>query len=124
MIDLHCHYLPGVDDGADTVGAALALAAAAAADGIRHAVLTPHVFPGQWDNTASSLASGFASFRSALNASGIAFDVSLGGEVRLLPESLELAERDELPTLGHWDGGRVLLLEFPDAQIPVGTDKA
>jgi protein-tyrosine phosphatase len=124
VIDLHCHYLPGVDDGADTVGAALALAAAAAADGICHAVLTPHVFPGQWSNTASSLSSDFESFRTALTASGIAFDVSLGAEVRLLPESLELAERDELPTLGHWDGSRVLLLEFPDAQIPVGTDKA
>ncbi len=124
MIDLHCHYMPGVDDGADTLDDGLALAAAASADGIRHAVLTPHVFPGRWNNTASSLAAGFEAFRTALSTSGLAFDVSLGGEVHLLPESLELAERNELPTLGHWCGDRVLLLELPDAQIPVGTDKA
>ncbi len=124
MIDLHCHYLPFVDDGADSLEEAIALATASAHDGIRHAVLTPHVFPGQWDNTRSSLAAGFEAFRAALRTSNLPFDVSLGGEVRLLPESLELAERDELPTLGTWEGRRVVLLELPDSHIPAGTHNA
>jgi protein-tyrosine phosphatase len=124
VIDLHCHYLPFVDDGADSLEAAIALATASAVDGIRHAVLTPHVFPGQWDNTRSSLAAGFEAFRTALKTSNLPLEVTLGGEVRLLPESLELAERDELPTLGVWDGLRVVLLELPDAHIPAGTYNA
>ena len=124
MIDLHCHYLPYVDDGAQSLEEAIALATASSYDGIRHAVLTPHVFPGQWENTASSLAAAFAAFRAALRTSNLQFDVSLGGEVRLLPESLELAERDELPTLGTWEGRRVLLLELPDSHIPAGTHNA
>lgn len=124
MIDLHCHYLPFVDDGADSLQEAVALATASCFDGIRHAVLTPHVFPGQWDNTASTLAAAFRAFRAMLRTSNLEFDVSLGGEVRLLPESLELAARDELPTPGTWEGGRVLLLELPDANIPAGTQQA
>jgi protein-tyrosine phosphatase len=124
VIDLHCHYLPFVDDGADSLQEAIALATASSYDGIRHAVLTPHVFPGQWENTASSLAAAFRAFRTMLRTSNLEFDVSLGGEVRLLPESLELAARDELTTLGSWEGGRVQLLELPDAHIPAGTHKA
>jgi protein-tyrosine phosphatase len=124
MIDLHCHYLPFVDDGASTIQEAVALVASAAASGIRHAVLTPHVFPGQWDNTRSTLAAPFDKFRALLKSSNLDFDVQLGGEVRLLPESLELAVRDELPTLGRWEDDRVLLLELPDSHVPPGTDKA
>ena len=124
MIDLHCHLLPFIDDGASSVDEAIALATAAVADGIRHAVLTPHVFPGQWDNTASSLREPFAAFKAMLASSDLPLDVTLGGEVRLLPESLMLAAQDELPTLGTWGNERVVLLELPDAQVPVGTEKA
>jgi protein-tyrosine phosphatase len=102
MIDLHCHYLPFVDDGAASLHEAVALATWAAATGVRHAVLTPHVFPGQRNNTRSSLAIPFEKFRALLKSSNLDFDVQLGGEVRLLPESLELATRVELPTLGRW----------------------
>jgi protein-tyrosine phosphatase len=42
MIDLHCHILPGVDDGASTLEEALAMARFCAADGITHVVATPH----------------------------------------------------------------------------------
>ena len=51
MYDLHCHLLPGIDDGANHLDDSLALAAMAAADGVRGVVLTPHVHPGRWENT-------------------------------------------------------------------------
>jgi hypothetical protein len=56
MIDLHCHFLPGIDDGPDTLDEALALARAAVADGITHSVLTSHVDPERYDNQRSNLA--------------------------------------------------------------------
>ncbi|NIP17005.1 MAG: capsular biosynthesis protein, partial [Xanthomonadales bacterium] len=37
MIDLHCHILPGIDDGAEDLGTALAMARMAVDDGITHA---------------------------------------------------------------------------------------
>ncbi len=43
MVDLHCHILPGLDDGARTMEDAIAMAEMAIADGITHAVATPHL---------------------------------------------------------------------------------
>ena len=124
MIDLHCHYLPGIDDGAQTLDEALALARAAVANGIRQAVLTPHIHPGRYENILSSLQPRFEAFCAALQAAEIPLKVHLGGEVRLLPEMLGLLEEGELPTLGRWENNRVVLLEFPPDQIPVGSIKA
>lgn len=124
MIDLHCHYLPFVDDGAQSLEEALALARAAVANGIRHAALTPHVHPGRYENTLDSLRPGFEAFRRLLKSSGVPLEIHLAGEVRLLPESLELLARDQLPVLGRWDEFRVVLLEFPHEQIPAGSLKA
>jgi protein-tyrosine phosphatase len=42
MLDIHCHILPGVDDGAATLDEALAMARFCVADGITHVVATPH----------------------------------------------------------------------------------
>src|SRR5207245_9592282 len=42
MVDLHCHILPGLDDGAATMEESTAMAESAIADGITHVVATPH----------------------------------------------------------------------------------
>ena len=42
MIDIHCHILPGLDDGPDSLDEALQMAEMAIADGITHVVATPH----------------------------------------------------------------------------------
>src|SRR5258708_855984 len=42
MIDLHCHILPQIDDGAQSMEEALAMARFCVADGITHVVATPH----------------------------------------------------------------------------------
>ena len=42
MVDIHCHILPGLDDGADSMETAVEMAEIAAADGITHIVGTPH----------------------------------------------------------------------------------
>ena len=42
MVDLHCHILPGLDDGPKTIEESMAMAESAIADGITHVVATPH----------------------------------------------------------------------------------
>src|SRR4029077_16553515 len=42
MVDLHCHILPGLDDGPATMEESMAMAQSAIADGITHVVATPH----------------------------------------------------------------------------------
>ncbi|MBA2351776.1 MAG: capsular biosynthesis protein [Burkholderiales bacterium] len=124
MIDLHCHYLSAVDDGAQNAAEALALARASVANGITHAVLTPHVHPGRYENTLSSLTPRFAAFRNLLQSAQVPLVTRLGGEVRLSAESLELLAENELPFIGDWEGNKVVLLEFPPGQIPAGAINA
>lgn len=121
MIDLHCHFLPGVDDGARTLKEALALSAASVANGIAHAVVTPHVHPGIFENRLSTLLPVFVEYQKALKEAGIGLEVSLGGEVRLHPDAFDLLAADDLPVIGKLDGDRIVLLEFPDSQIPAGA---
>ena len=123
MIDLHCHLLPGIDDGAGTLNEALQMARAAVANGIEYAVMTPHLHPGRYENTRSSNEQALREFRAALRAAGIALEIGVAAEVRLSPEILPLLEQDEVPFLGEMYGYRIMLLEFPHSHIPPGADK-
>lgn len=123
MIDLHCHYLPAIDDGSQSMAESLDLARASVADGITHAVMTPHIHLGRYQNLRSTVVSATAQFQLALREAGIPLQVYPGGEVRLSSDILDLLDRDEIPFLGMLDGFRVMLLEFPYGQIPVGTEK-
>ncbi|MCE1239066.1 MAG: hypothetical protein LWW83_03955, partial [Azonexaceae bacterium] len=65
MIDLHAHFLPGVDDGPATLAESLRLAEKAVADGVEWTVMTPHVHPRRYPNRLSGLRPHFENFRSA-----------------------------------------------------------
>ncbi len=121
MIDLHCHFLPGVDDGPRTLDEALTLAAASVANGITKAVMTPHVYPEVFDNTLATLAPVFSRYQEALEIAGIPLQILLGGEVRLHADIFQLLAAGQLPEMGRLDGKRIVLLELPDAHIPVGA---
>ncbi|MDD2741532.1 MAG: capsular biosynthesis protein [Rhodocyclaceae bacterium] len=121
MIDLHCHFLPGVDDGAPTLAHAIDLARAAVADGIVAALMTPHVHPGRYDNRIVSLQDDLHRFKTALRDENVALEIYLGGEIRFSFESFEWILQGEVPFMGEVDGFRILLLEFPHQTIPVGS---
>lgn len=123
MIDLHCHYLPGIDDGAQTLGESLDLARAAVAAGIKTAVMTPHVHVGRYENDLSSIKASFAAFRRALAEHAIPLEIRIGGEVRIAAEIMPMVEEEKIPYLGELDGYRIVLLEFPHGQLMVGADK-
>jgi len=123
MIDLHCHYLPAIDDGSQSMAESLDLARASVADGITHAVMTPHIHAERYENSRSTVVTATNRFRAALADADIPLQIYPAGEVRLNAEILELLERDELPFLGEFGEYRILLLEFPYGQIPVGTEK-
>lgn len=50
MIDLHCHILPGIDDGAEDITASIAMAEKAISQGITHILCTPHHNNGKYRN--------------------------------------------------------------------------
>lgn len=123
MIDIHCHLLPGIDDGPTTPEAAMALARALVDDGVTVVVCTPHVFPGRFENRRSSIVEDFNSFANLLRQSGLPLELLWAGEVRLTPEVLDLMPLQELPFLGQAAGRKTMLLEMPDGQIPLGAER-
>jgi len=123
VIDLHCHLLPGIDDGPETLAEALEMARIAVANGITESHVTPHLHPGRWENDRAKIEAAVAAYRAALAAEGIPLEIGFAAEVRLDYEILPLVDADRVPFLGVLDGYRILLLEFPHSHVPVGADK-
>ena len=123
MIDLHCHLLPGMDDGPANSAEALRLCRIAVADGITHAIATPHIHPGRWDNCRGSIASACHELQRALELDDIPLQLGFAAEVRLSDQVLRQVEEDQIPFYGEVDGYQVMLLEFPHGHIIPGSDK-
>jgi len=113
LIDLHTHIVPGVDDGAQTLGESLAMARAALADGIRQVVATPHSpFAGM---SRDEFGQRLESLRQALAGQGANLEVHPGAEVSLEPDTLRwLAEGLAWP-IGTT---RYVLVELPFFVLP------
>lgn len=123
MIDIHNHLLPGIDDGAADMAAALRMAQLAVNDGITHLVCTPHIQPRVYDNNAETISGALEAFRMALADAGIELAVAAAAEVRFGLELMKGVVDDSIPWLGEWQGRRVLLLEFPHNEVPFGAEK-
>ena len=108
MIDIHCHLLPGIDDGAPSLATALEMAGIAAEDGIQTIFCTPHIYPGLYENSGPDIRRRVEQLQLILNDKGIALTLSYGADVHLVPEVHDGLRTGRIPTLG---GGRYLLLE-------------
>jgi protein-tyrosine phosphatase len=111
-VDVHCHCLPGVDDGPRTLDDALDLCDALVADGVTTVIATPHQL-GSYDgvNTAASIRSAVVALAAELADADIPLEILPGADVRVDERLLRLLAADKILTAG--DLGRHLLLELP-----------
>ncbi len=128
--DLHCHFLPGLDDGPADLDETVEMLRIAHRDGTRELVATPHLFHPVFPLERSRLEE---SFHQTLEALGTRFRdrpeaaflgelcLHLGAECHLGPELLATLERHEAPTLGDSD---VVLIEPPSFLPPAAIDEA
>lgn len=118
MIDLHCHVLPGIDDGPEAIDGSLALARVASAAGIETLVATPHV-SSRYRNDAATIARLVEELNTRLRIESIELDVRPGAE--LAATHVSELEPQQLDRLGL-GGGSWLLLEPPFASVVTGLD--
>ena len=110
FIDLHCHLLPGIDDGCQTLAQSLECVAAWLEAGFVGSACTPHLGPSWYQtNTPDNIARWVSEFRRKLAEAGLAYSIWDGGEVRISAETIEWFSYWGLPTLGP---GRCVLLDW------------
>jgi protein-tyrosine phosphatase len=118
MIDLHTHVLHGVDDGAGSLGEAVAMVRQEAEDGVRVIAATPHV-RSDYPTSADELQRRLVELRAAVVDEGLEVELVAGGEVSLREAArLDAHELRQL-TLA---GAGALLLEFPYYGWPINLD--
>lgn len=120
MLDLHCHMLPAIDDGAPDLATSLEMARMAHADGIRTVACTPHIYPGLYENNATGIRAAIAALQAELDAAGIDLELVEGADVHLDTDLAGAIRDDRVPTLA---GSRYLLLEPPHHVAPPGFEQ-
>ncbi len=137
MIDLHCHWVPGIDDGARTLEEGSDILRRLRRLGFEHVVATPHMRPGLFDNSAAELRSAFERARTQLSATperpelvavtqpagaaGLLPEVSLSCEHYFDEVVLQRILRGEaLP----YPGGNAILLEFYEVAFSPAVEQS
>jgi protein-tyrosine phosphatase len=117
MVDVHCHILPGLDDGPKTIEESMAMAQCAIADGITHVVATPH--------SNSRFHFDFVRVRELRDelqaAVGDKLNLATGCDFHLDPENLDSLRKDA----SHYciNQRNYLLVEFNEISIPPSMDQ-
>jgi len=118
MVDIHCHILPGIDDGAESLEIAQAMGEMAIADGITHVIGTPHASPNyrfspRLNRERLDELQAIFSGRLVL-ATGCDFHLSFENlqDIRLDPSRFTLNQKN------------YLLVEFADYSIPASLDQS
>ena len=115
MIDIHCHILPDIDDGASDMDESIQMARIAASDGITRIVATPHVkdtFP-----PLRGIKDSIERLNHTLKQNNISVEILQGADVyALLDPSLFKGY-----TINHTE---YILIEFPHSHFPIQAKEA
>lgn len=118
-IDIHCHIIPGIDDGAQNYDVALNMLRIAQENGTRKIIATPHFVHGTTRYGFSTIKEKCVELNQLAQNHGIDIGVYPGFEVFITPELIDLYEQKLIETLA---ASEYMLIEFPMMSIPAYTD--
>ncbi|WP_347939985.1 CpsB/CapC family capsule biosynthesis tyrosine phosphatase [Peribacillus simplex] len=121
MIDIHCHILPGVDDGSTDIKESTNMAKKAIEAGITHIFATPHHLNEKYVNVKSKIIDRTVKLNESFQLENIPLTIHLGQEVRIHRDIFTSLEKEEILTLD--DNGTYLLLELPSGKVPTYTQE-
>ena len=117
MLDLHCHILPGVDDGSPDWETSLAMARLLVDSGFTQVAPSPHYGEGPGGDVPIAVADSLRSeLREKLRVEGIDLEILPNAEHFVSPRLFERIEQDSVVTIGG--EGKWLLVELPWQSIP------
>lgn len=115
MIDLHCHILPGVDDGPKNIEDSIAMAKKAVSDGIKTIIATPHHKNGAYENPKMQIIDEVEKLNNRLKDEGIDLQVLPGQENRIYGEITEDFDSNIIQTIHDTP---YILIELPSSHVP------
>ncbi|WP_373893853.1 tyrosine-protein phosphatase [Virgibacillus sp. CBA3643] len=116
MIDIHCHILPGVDDGAVSLPESLAMAREAANEGIQKIIATPHHQNGTYRNSRANIIGATDYLNGKLQKEQIPVEILPGQETRIYGDMLGDLKRGDVLPLN--EGSGYVLVELPTNHVP------
>ncbi len=120
FIDLHCHFVAGIDDGARTADEGVEMLQLLQRAGFDQVVATPHMRPGLYDNLKQDLEMAYARFVAPLSALALP-RVDLSSEHYFDDVVFgRIVGGDGLP----YPGGKAVLIEFYEDGFPRGIEQA
>ncbi len=121
MIDLHCHILPSIDDGPETIKESLDLANVLSRAGYRIITATPHMIPGTiWMPAVDEIQLKVNDLNLAIAKLRLDLTIATGMEIAIDPQIPDMLEQGALLPLGD---SSCLLIEPPFQQLPPGWEK-
>ncbi|MCF0187431.1 MAG: hypothetical protein HUJ98_13215, partial [Bacteroidaceae bacterium] len=116
--DVHCHILPGVDHGAQSLDDALNLVKMQMEMGITRIIATPHVTAQRFENTPQTITTAHAILQNAIKENGMDVELMCSAEYRLDEFSMRaIRENNLLPMPNDF-----ILLENSFVQEYIGLD--
>lgn len=120
MIDLHCHILAGIDDGAQSVEDSLEMARAAVREGIDTIIATPHHKNGRYENSKQVIMQKTDELNEVLKVENIPLTILPGQEPAIHGELLKGITLGDVSTLNNT---QYIFIELPAGHVPRYTDK-
>ncbi|KAB2953774.1 capsular biosynthesis protein [Heliorestis acidaminivorans] len=121
LIDIHCHILPDLDDGAKNIDQALALAQQAYQQGISTIIATPHYIEGTVETNPEEITQACQQLTAKLKAQQIELTIQTGQEVYLSPDTALHYQEGKILTLAQ---SSYLLIELPMHQYPLWVEES
>ena len=121
MIDLHCHILHDLDDGAETAAESMQMARIFVRSGYHIVAATPHMVPGTtWMPSIDRIKNQMADLNQAITNEGMKLEIVSGMEIALDPQIPDLLDDGRLLPLGN---SSCLLIEPSFQQLPPGWEQ-
>jgi protein-tyrosine phosphatase len=115
VIDLHCHILPGIDDGAKDVSVSLAMARASVEQGVTAIACTPHILPGLYHNSGPAIRQATQELQDIFAREGIPLQLVTGADVHMTPDFVAGLRSGRLLSIAD---SRYVLVEPPHHTAP------